>query len=286
MALTDVAFAAGFGSVRQFNDTIREVFATSPTDLRTRACVASGRSAGQPVDRRTPAGVGVAAASDPATVRRRRRAAPSSASERCPASSRGTARRTVARCACPAATASCRCGSRPTTSPPTSGSRRGPTSARPCNESVGCSTSMPIPRPSTPRCRPSRSWRRWSPRRPGRRSPGSVDPFETSVRAVVGQQVSVAGARTVTSKLVACGRRPLSLDDPELTHVFPSAERCRRSRRTMPSRCRRRGATRCDGSRQRWPTARSSSTPASTPTSPARRCSSSRASGRGPPTTS
>ena len=34
LALTDVAFAAGFGSVRQFNDTIREVFATSPTDLR------------------------------------------------------------------------------------------------------------------------------------------------------------------------------------------------------------------------------------------------------------
>ena len=37
MSLTDVAFAAGFGSVRQFNDTIREVFATSPTDLRTAA---------------------------------------------------------------------------------------------------------------------------------------------------------------------------------------------------------------------------------------------------------
>ena len=36
LTLTDVAFAAGFGSVRQFNDTIREVFATSPTDLRSR----------------------------------------------------------------------------------------------------------------------------------------------------------------------------------------------------------------------------------------------------------
>ncbi|MFC5287234.1 AlkA N-terminal domain-containing protein [Actinokineospora guangxiensis] len=31
---TDVAFAAGFASVRQFNDTIREVFATTPTALR------------------------------------------------------------------------------------------------------------------------------------------------------------------------------------------------------------------------------------------------------------
>ncbi|MBB3050637.1 AraC family transcriptional regulator of adaptative response / DNA-3-methyladenine glycosylase II [Prauserella isguenensis] len=37
MPLTDVAFAAGFASVRQFNDTIRSVFAMTPSDLRTRA---------------------------------------------------------------------------------------------------------------------------------------------------------------------------------------------------------------------------------------------------------
>jgi AraC family transcriptional regulator of adaptative response / DNA-3-methyladenine glycosylase II len=34
LPLTDVAFASGFASVRQFNDTIREVFATTPTQLR------------------------------------------------------------------------------------------------------------------------------------------------------------------------------------------------------------------------------------------------------------
>ena len=34
MPITQIAFAAGFASVRQFNDTIREVFASSPTDLR------------------------------------------------------------------------------------------------------------------------------------------------------------------------------------------------------------------------------------------------------------
>lgn len=34
IAFADVAFAAGFASVRQFNDTIREVFATTPTALR------------------------------------------------------------------------------------------------------------------------------------------------------------------------------------------------------------------------------------------------------------
>ncbi len=33
----DVAFAAGFASIRQFNDTVREVFETTPTALRARA---------------------------------------------------------------------------------------------------------------------------------------------------------------------------------------------------------------------------------------------------------
>ena len=39
LAMSDVAFAAGFGSVRQFNDTVREVFATAPSALRAAANV-------------------------------------------------------------------------------------------------------------------------------------------------------------------------------------------------------------------------------------------------------
>lgn len=35
MPVTDIAFAAGFGSVRQFNETIREVYAVSPRQLRS-----------------------------------------------------------------------------------------------------------------------------------------------------------------------------------------------------------------------------------------------------------
>ncbi len=35
MSFGDVAFAAGFGSIRQFNDTVNEVYAASPTDLRS-----------------------------------------------------------------------------------------------------------------------------------------------------------------------------------------------------------------------------------------------------------
>ena len=34
MSFADVAFASGFGSIRQFNDTVREVFAVTPTELR------------------------------------------------------------------------------------------------------------------------------------------------------------------------------------------------------------------------------------------------------------
>ncbi|MGW6422685.1 AlkA N-terminal domain-containing protein [Nocardia sp. NPDC055053] len=35
MPMSDIAFAAGFASIRQFNDTVREVFAVSPTTMRT-----------------------------------------------------------------------------------------------------------------------------------------------------------------------------------------------------------------------------------------------------------
>ncbi len=60
-------------------------------------------------------------------------------------------------------------------------------------------------------------------RRPGVRVPGHVDGFEVAMRAVVGQQISVAGARTVTSRLVASyGER---VEAPgTLTHAFPTAD--------------------------------------------------------------
>lgn len=37
LKLADTAFAAGFGSVRQFNETLREIYAASPTEIRRRA---------------------------------------------------------------------------------------------------------------------------------------------------------------------------------------------------------------------------------------------------------
>jgi AraC family transcriptional regulator of adaptative response / DNA-3-methyladenine glycosylase II len=62
--------------------------------------------------------------------------------------------------------------------------------------------------------------------RPGVRAPGAWDPFETGVRAIVGQQVSVRGAGTLTARIVARHGTPVSgLDALGLTHVFPTPAR-------------------------------------------------------------
>ena len=60
--------------------------------------------------------------------------------------------------------------------------------------------------------------------RPGLRVPGTVAGFEVAVRSVVGQQISVAGATTVISRLVAGCGRPLAAPDGGLTHLFPTPE--------------------------------------------------------------
>jgi AraC family transcriptional regulator of adaptative response / DNA-3-methyladenine glycosylase II len=61
--------------------------------------------------------------------------------------------------------------------------------------------------------------------RPGLRVPGTWDPFETGVRAIVGQQISIAAANTVTGRLVDRLGTPVpGLGALGLTHTFPSAE--------------------------------------------------------------
>jgi len=59
--------------------------------------------------------------------------------------------------------------------------------------------------------------------RPGLRVPGHVDGHELAVRAVLGQQVSVAGARTVAARLVERHGRPVPQPADGLTHLFPDA---------------------------------------------------------------
>ncbi len=63
---------------------------------------------------------------------------------------------------------------------------------------------------------------------PGRRVPRSVDAHEFALRAVLGQQVSTAAARTHTARLVTTFGD--LVDDPGggLTHLFPTAEQLSR----------------------------------------------------------
>ena len=62
--------------------------------------------------------------------------------------------------------------------------------------------------------------------RPGLRTPGCWDGFELAVRAVLGQQISVEAARQLGSKLVLlCGDPVRNASDSRLARIFPSA-RC------------------------------------------------------------
>ena len=57
---------------------------------------------------------------------------------------------------------------------------------------------------------------------PGRRVPRTVDAFELAVRAVLGQQVSTAAARTHAARLVVAHGEPITDPDGGLTHLFPT----------------------------------------------------------------
>lgn len=56
---------------------------------------------------------------------------------------------------------------------------------------------------------------------PGLRVPGAFDAFELAVRAVLGQQVSVAGATTLSGRLVDRFGEPIETPVPGVTHHFP-----------------------------------------------------------------
>ena len=62
-------------------------------------------------------------------------------------------------------------------------------------------------------------------RAPGLRVPGAFDGFELAVRAVLGQQVSVRAATTVSGRLAAAFGEPIDTPFAELTRLTPSAER-------------------------------------------------------------
>lgn len=60
-------------------------------------------------------------------------------------------------------------------------------------------------------------------REPGLRLPGAIDAFEQAVRAILGQQVSVAAATTLARRIVQRFGTPLTTPHAALTHAFPDA---------------------------------------------------------------
>jgi len=209
LPITDVAFAAGFQSVRQFNDTVREVYAASPTELRTAKAPAAGGSLTVRLACREPfdgdalfeflsarAVPGVESV-EGATYRRSLRLA------------RGHA---VVSVTVSGGLVSC------TLSLDDVADAQAAVQRTRRLLDLDCDPAMihehlaadPLLAPLVAK-------------RPGLRAPGHPDGTELLVRAVLGQQVSVAGARTLAARLVAAHGTPLAEPVGGVTHVFPSA---------------------------------------------------------------
>ncbi|MFD3475492.1 AlkA N-terminal domain-containing protein [Streptomyces sp. NPDC058695] len=211
LPMADIAFAAGFSSIRTFNDTVREVFALSPSELRTRA-PRNGATAPGAITLRLPFRAPLnpdnlfghlAATAVPGVEEWRD----------------GAYRRTLR---LPYG--------------------HGIVTLTPTPDHIGCRLVLTDQRDLTvaiSRCRRMldldadpvavdeqlRADPLLAPlvdKAPGRRVPRTVDEPEFAVRAVLGQQVSTAAARTHAARLVTAHGEPV--DDPEggLTHLFPS----------------------------------------------------------------
>jgi AraC family transcriptional regulator of adaptative response / DNA-3-methyladenine glycosylase II len=61
--------------------------------------------------------------------------------------------------------------------------------------------------------------------RPGLRLPGAFDGFETAVRTIIGQQISVKAARTLARRLVERFGTPIDTPLAGVTSLFPGAAR-------------------------------------------------------------
>ncbi|MFE6281815.1 AlkA N-terminal domain-containing protein [Streptomyces sp. NPDC057877] len=226
LPMAEIAFAAGFASIRTFNDTVREVFALTPSDLRTRT------------PRTTPQGT------TPGTLTLR-------LPFRAPLNPDNLFGH-LAATAVPGVEEWLPHGPEGMGGTPTGAYRR--TLRLPYGHGIAALT----PRPDHIACRLTLTDLRDLPvaisrcrrmldldadpeaiddqlrtdpllaplidKAPGRRVPRTVDEAEFAVRAVLGQQVSTAAARTHAARLVtAHGDR---VDDPEggLTHLFPSTD--------------------------------------------------------------
>jgi AraC family transcriptional regulator of adaptative response / DNA-3-methyladenine glycosylase II len=213
LSFTEVAFAAGFASVRQFNDTIRAIFGRTPTALRRRRHATGERAPGT-IALRLPYRAPFAAAEALAFLGAR--AVPGVEEVR-----DGAYRRTLRL-----------------------GHGHAVAELRPAAGHVACALRLADVRDlasAVQRCRRMLDLdadpvavdahlgadpllRPLVAATPGRRVPGTVDGPEIAVRAVLGQQISVPGARTLAARLARDHGEPLAVPDDSLTHVFPTPD--------------------------------------------------------------
>lgn len=216
MAFSEVAFAAGFASIRQFNDTVRLVFAATPRELRA---AAARRPGAQP--------------SEPGTLSLRLPVRP-------PFDGAGLMRLLAQKSVPGVEDADGSSYRRALVLP----HGEAVISLQPHADHVTCQVTLADPRDVVPAVARARRLldldadstavddllgadpllgplvRAW----PGMRVVGAVDGHEMAVKAVVGQQVSVAGARTVTARLAAAYGKPVTAPGGAVSHHFPTAE--------------------------------------------------------------
>ncbi len=236
LPMADVAFGAGFASIRQFNDTVRAVFGASPSALRTRRTARSAPPTPGTLVVRLPfrrplrpdnlfghlAATAVPGVEEVVgtTYRRTLRLAHGpGVVALTPTSSHVTCRADLADVA-DLTTAIARCR------------RLLDLDADP--EAVDRALA------ADPGLAPLVA------RAPGRRVPRTVDGPEFAVRAVLGQQVSTAAARTTTAGLVAAHGDMVDDPDGGLTHLFPTPERLADAEPALPATRRRTLATLVD----------------------------------------
>ncbi|WP_141012848.1 AlkA N-terminal domain-containing protein [Nocardioides sambongensis] len=222
LPFADIAFASGFRSVRQFNDTLREIYATTPSGLRGRRGAARRRESGSIALRlavRAPfAGVAlgrflavravtgveqVEVAADRVVYRR---------TLRLPHAPGALRVDLVDVAAGEPAQLDVRLTLTDLRDTATALSR-----ARRLVDADADPLAVAEHLARDPALAPLLA------RHPGLRVPGHVDGDELAVRAVLGQQVSVAGARTVAGRLVAETGTPYDSGVEGLTHLFPDA---------------------------------------------------------------
>jgi AraC family transcriptional regulator of adaptative response / DNA-3-methyladenine glycosylase II len=241
LSITDVAFAAGFSSVRQFNETIAAIYRTTPGAIRSARGAATAASAPTRVRPGAPAAASAiphataaVASGHPATLTLRLPA-------RAPFDGAGVLGFLAAR-AVPGVESGDRTSYARTMRLPHGVAsvvlRLSGTDAAPA---ITCEASLADVADLAPLVARVRrlldldadaqaiddalatdpALRASVRAAPGRRVPGSVDGEETLFRAIIGQQVSVAGARTTLSRLTEALGSTVQIGP--FRHVFPTA---------------------------------------------------------------